>query len=56
MNFKNIVWFIKAISHFVLLRSLIIINPITIAIAIVIVIVIVIDIVIKAELRIILTG
>ena len=25
MNFKNIVWFIKAISYFVLLRSLVII-------------------------------
>ena len=48
MNFKNIVWFIKAISYFVLLRSLIIIITITIVIVIVIVI--------KAELKIILTG
>ena len=32
MNFKNIVWFIKAISYFVLLRSLGIINIIIIII------------------------
>ena len=39
MNFKNFVWFIKAISYFVLLRSLgIIINTIIIIIIIIIII------------------
>ena len=42
MNLKNIVWFIKTISYFVLLRSLGIIIIIIIIIIIVIVIVIII--------------
>ena len=42
MNFKNIVWFIKAISYFVLLRSLGIIIIIIITTIIIIIIIIII--------------
>ena len=48
MNFKNIVWFIKAISYFVLLRSLaiiIIIIIIIIAVVVVVVVVVIISII-----------
>ena len=40
MNFKNIVWFIKAISYFVLLRSL------GIIIIIIIIVVVVVDVIV----------
>ena len=38
MNFKNIVWFIKAISYFVLLRSLGIIIIVVVVVVIVIIV------------------